>query len=206
MNATTPLDRVLSEIQQGLGESYARRAAALGGTDEQVNAARQYAERPDALHGDTFSGSGNKQCGPIHILMCYLTAAGKTVSEIAAQTGYSIQTVGAISRQPWFRERFLQIAKEDHQEAVTAFVKGQSLASLETLVEVRDNKDNKGSERVAAANAILDRALGKPAVYVKTEGTMSVASATSTKADLERQIEAVQLQLQSRGIRTANAN
>lgn len=203
MNTTSRgLDAAMSDIQNG---EYLRKLAARGATDEKIEEAREYLAQPGALAELAPAEYSLKGEQPIYILMCYLMASGKTTEEIAAQTGYTPAGVRLIQKQPSFRKRFLEITKEGGQEAVEAFVKGQSMASLEVLVEVRDDKGTLASTRVQAANAILDRALGKPAVYVKTESSLNLNSAASTKEDLERQLAAVREEAKTRGINTATS-
>lgn len=200
----TPLEKVQEQIANGL--RYARKAAAQGGDDAQVAQALDYGSRRDALVGDMPMSTTAKGMQPIHVLMCYMLAAGRTVKEIAEATGYSYAAVYSATKQPWFRERFLDITKEAGLDAVQAFVKGECIRSLETLVEMRDNIGNKGSERISAANSILDRALGKPAVYVKSESSLNLSTAADTKDEIERQLSAIQGELNSRGVRIANGS
>lgn len=136
---------------------------------------------------------------PEHVLICYMIAAGKSKQEVATQTGMSYSAVNQISKQPWFRTRYLAIIKEAGMDAVEAFVKGESIASLEVLREVRDNLEEKGATRITAANSLLDRALGKPTVHVESESNLTVESAASTKEDIERQIATISKELQDRG-------
>lgn len=203
MNATPRgLDAAMSDIQSG---DYLRKLAAKGATDEQIEDAREYLASPGAFDELAPADVPLKGDQPMHILMCYLMASGKTTAEIAAQTGYTQAGVRIIQKQPRFRKRFLEITKEGGAEAVEAFVKGESMCSLEVLVEVRDNKENLASTRIQAANALLDRALGKPAVFVKTESSLNLNSATATKEDLERQLAAVREEAKTRGINSAIA-
>lgn len=205
MNPTKGLDGAMGDVLSGKAHEYARRTARNGGSDEQIAAALEYASRPDALHGDKAdtpsSNTASVHCQPVHILMCYMKAEGLSNKEIAKRTNYSNVQVGNICRQPWFRERFLQITREAGIDDVTAFLQGEVMNCVETLVELRETGTKDDAVRLAAVNATLDRALGKPTVTVKNETSLNLSSATSSKEDLERQLAATYAEQQSRGLR-----
>lgn len=192
----TPLDDVLKSDEV---DRYVREIARRGASDEEQAAAREYASQHDVLHGDIPATPRRNGESPIHIMMCYMVASGKSKQDIAKCTGYTPCQIGQIMRQPWFRQRFLEIAKEAGMDQVEAFVKGETLNSLETLVAIRDDVNKNGATRVSAANSILDRALGKPTVHVESETKLSVSDAASSKEDLDRQIAAIHAELQTRG-------
>ena len=58
-----------------------------------------------------------------------------------------------------------------------AALKGQQVASLATLVAIRDDPDAPAAARIAAARDILDRTMGKPAQRVEASPQWPVSSA-----------------------------
>jgi hypothetical protein len=198
MNETSSLEDVLRDLGEGI--NVVKKAASKGATNEQLEGIAEHMSRPDVIHD--FRGCKDNLKGeqPMHVLMCYMQAAGKTRKEIAEATGYTVFQVSLICRQPWFRSRFLDIVKEAGTDAVEAFVKGETMNSLSTLVEIRDDSKTPGATRRQAACDILDRALGKPAVYVKTDNSHTLSSATTSKEEIERQLAATYSQLNSRGL------
>ena len=99
---------------------------------------------------------------PEHRVICYLKAQGLSNKEIAEQTGFSAVAVSNIVRQPWARQRIVDAIKSAGQDAVESVLKGAALDSVFRLIEERDNENARPSERIAAANALLDRTFGKP--------------------------------------------
>lgn len=185
-------------------EEYARRAGltSFAVAPESVSAVESAAraERlaPDAMQTATgFTALQSEK--PEHVLMCYMLAGGKTRKEIAEAVGYNYQTVCNVIRQPFFRQRYLRIAKEAGMEATEAFLKGETMSSLEVLVEVRDTSE-KGAERIAAANSILDRALGKAVVKVETKDMNNLDTAAVTKDAIEKELSKVRAEMKDRGI------
>lgn len=135
-----------------------------------------------------------------HRIMMYMVAEGKSNSEIAKIMGYGTQWVAQVKRQPWFKDQLVKILHEAGKDLVETFLQGEVLTSVETLVEIRDDANAKAATRVAAANAILDRALGKPVVSIKSESRQLPASDVSEEdARLSREIASIQEQLKASG-------
>ena len=179
-------------------EEYIREAqSASNGTTEVDANARAYAH-DGMLANDVPPPVSLQKEAPQHVLMVYMQASGKSNKEIAQATGYTAQAVGNILRQPWARQRFLRIAQEAGSSAVQSFLDTQVLPSLETLIEVRDT--GTGATRVAAANAILDRALGKPTLFLKSETVKGVDDVLKEREQLERELSGVRSELAARGL------
>lgn len=137
---------------------------------------------------------------PEHRIIAYMVSEGKSVKEIALLTGYSENWVRQIKRQPWFKERVVEILHEAGRDVVENFLQGEVLTSIETLVEIRDDADAKSATRVAAANAILDRALGKPTQYIKSETqSKAVGDVVQENERLERELASINEQLKQVG-------
>jgi len=125
--------------------------------------------RPDSLYGDRVSTMDVKRELPEHRIMILLKAQGHSNKEIGDITGYTREHVGHVLRQPWARSRLLDILNDRGGSAVDKVLSGEVLNSIDTLVEVRDSDEAGPQARLSAANAILDRALGKPLQRVESK-------------------------------------
>jgi hypothetical protein len=160
--------------------------------------AEDYYDDPDRLHGDRLSSTAVTTEKPIHRAWIYMHAQGATPREIASKTNYSYAAVASVLRQPWARQRLVQILKETGQDQVKHFLKAEVGPSLEVLREVRDSEKSKQSEKISAASAILDRALGKPTVHIEADNTNRNVPADLQRLDAE--IAGVRKQLEGRGV------
>jgi hypothetical protein len=70
--------------------------------------------------------------------------------------------VSNIVRQPWARKRIVEIIRESGQDAVHQLLVGEAYDSIMRLVTERDNPVARPSERITAADKLLDRIFGKP--------------------------------------------
>ena len=138
---------------------------------------------------------------PEHRIMVYLKGQGLSNKEIADRCGYGYQWVCQIVRQPWFRQAFLAEVKEAGRDVVETFLKGEVLNSVVTLVEIRDDIEAKEATRVAAANAILDRALGRPTQHIKTEQMPTNTDAQVEMEKLERELTDLKARQISEGLK-----
>lgn len=172
--------------------------ASQAGNEANRQIAEEYFSDPDRLHGDKLSSTSTLTEKPIHRAWIYLHAQGATPREIADRTGYSYSAVASVLRQPWARQRLVQVLKETGQDQVKHFLKNEISPSLEVLREVRDNAKAKSSERISAANSILDRALGKPTVHIEADNTNRNVPADLQRLDAE--IDSVKKLLNSRGV------
>lgn len=196
-------DGAMREIA-ALTDDYSRRARDIHSngsrTEDFVDAAKEYSVNEDKLHGDRLPAAAISREQPVHVLMCYMLASGKTTKEIAAATGYSDGGVKLICKQPWFRKRYLRVTAEAGKNEVEAFLSMETVNSLETLVQIRDNDAEKGATRVTAANSILNRALGMPTQHIKSETNLNVNKATEQGDELDRQIAAADAELKAHGV------
>jgi len=141
---------------------------------------------------------------PEHITIAYLMAAGRTRSEISKITGYAVATLSQLVRQPWFKTRLKEITESVGTDMVKAFLQGEVLPSLEVLRNVRDNPDERGATRVAAANSILDRFMGKPTVHVESQTNLNIHSAADAKDQVQSELEKVDAELRWLGVSSSN--
>jgi len=174
------------------------KSEAVAGRPDVRAIAESYYGSSDALHGDSVPEVTILNEKPIHRLMIYLHAQGASISDIAKHVGYSKVMVGQILRQPWARQRLIQLLNETGKDAVKHFLTNEVAPSLEVLREVRDDTSEKGNTRIMAASAILDRALGKPTVNVVTDNTNRNLPASAAAIDAE--LASVRSQLKAKGL------
>lgn len=126
---------------------------------------------------------------PEHRVMVLLKSQGYSNVEIAEMTGYTSVRVGQVVRQPWARRRIVELISKHGLVGVQKLLEGELANNVITLVEVRDDPTARGSERINAANALLDRYLGKPVARVETTHKDAPAS---TVEDLQKQLAHLQ--------------
>jgi len=150
-----------------------------------------------------------------HRFLVYLFAQGKGVKDVFLQLGgkwddvngrplptkqhggkYSYAHITQIRRQPWFQSQVLEIMKSEGMCIVEATFKNEFENSVQVVIDVRDNADEKGSTRIAAANSLLDRFLGKPTQHIKSENTTrTLSDIAEDKTELERELEIVEAEI-----------
>ena len=143
---------------------------------------------------------------PVHLTVAYLLAAGRTRKEISATTGIGLATISSLTRQPWFVKRLKEITEASGKDMVRAFLEGEVVTSLEVLRDIRDDESQKGPTRVAAANSLLDRFLGKPTVHVESATTLNIHSAADAKDQVQSELEKVEAELARLGVNTSRTN
>lgn len=107
---------------------------------------------------------------PWHREAAYMLACGLGKGEVARELQVEAVTISRLMRAPWFVERVTQLLDGQGKDIMSAF-KAEALASLDTLVELRDNEKAPPAVRRASAVDILNRALGTPTQYVVTTNT-----------------------------------
>lgn len=116
----------------------------------------------DALHNDSDSVRDVEQEKPIHRRFVDLQLQGYTPTEIGKMTGFSMQWVSQVLKQPFARQRFINESKKTVQEEIKAFLEAEVLPSLKMLKTIRDDEAAPKAVRTVCSNSILDRFLGKP--------------------------------------------
>lgn len=96
-----------------------------------------------------------------HRLVAEMAAQGYTNSEIALHTGYTNSYVTTILRQPQGRIAAMNAIRRNSQDEIKEFLKAEVMPSLEVIRSVRDNEAARPSDRIAAANTLLERYMGK---------------------------------------------
>lgn len=120
------------------------------------------AQDPRALFNDRQPHYALKREKPEHRNIIFLKAEGLSNIRIARALGITPVTVSNVLRQPWARKRLLEVIHSHGEDAVQTLLQGEAYDSVQRLVTERDNELARPSERISAANALLDRLLGKP--------------------------------------------
>jgi predicted transcriptional regulator len=101
---------------------------------------------------------------PQHRVMLELSAQGYTVKEIADRTGFTPVCVNNILRQPHAQQTLVSEIRRMHgtDEEVVQVIKENVVKAVETLAAIVEDTRARNSDRINAANALLDRRYGKP--------------------------------------------
>lgn len=121
-----------------------------------------------------------------HRLLSFMKARGLSNKECAEKLGKTEATISQVSRAPWFREQLEAVIMEEGRDSLREVLNGEVLNSVYTLIDVRDDVAAKGSERIAAASALIDRVLGKaPQTIQHVDGGRSEAAKEQTRIDAD---------------------
>lgn len=97
-----------------------------------------------------------------HRAVIMLKARALSNREVAEALGMTAVAVGYIVNQPWAQEQVLAEIEQAGRDEVQTLLQGAASDSVIRLINERDNDKAKPSERIAAANSLLDRLFGKP--------------------------------------------
>jgi hypothetical protein len=97
-----------------------------------------------------------------HRLIAYMKVRGMNGVQIAEELGISKITVYTVLKQPWVRELILSSLKDAGRDGIQELLHGTAIDNFQFLIDVRDNDKAQTRDRIAAANALLDRTYGKP--------------------------------------------
>ena len=99
---------------------------------------------------------------PWQLSACVMAANGTSQKSIAKLHGVEVRTVRYLYREPWFARRVTEILAAN-QRSINELFKSEVIASLGTLLELRDSAQSE-AVRIRAAEVILERTMGKPGV------------------------------------------
>lgn len=99
----------------------------------------------------------------------FMLMAGKTNKEIAEASNVTPAAVSQIRAQRWFQEKYTTLVNENGQ-GIMGVIQSEALASVETLVALRDGADS-DRVRLQAATTLLEHAKGKPVATVLSHTT-----------------------------------
>ncbi len=92
--------------------------------------------------------------------------------------GFSDAAVQGILKQPWARQQVVFEMKKAGRNAVESILESEVCESIMTLVEIRNDKEAKPSDRRAAAEYLINRRLGVPKQNVEHSGAVKLESLT----------------------------
>jgi hypothetical protein len=153
----------------------------------------------DALFGQSPAYQSYKREKFEHRLMLWYRLQGHSVKETAALTGYTPQSVSQISKQPWFTEAFIKLAKENGKDAIQTMIEGAVIPAFQRLEELAATS-KMDSVRLAANKELLDRYLGKTVAKTETKISGSIDQNIYDAAKLMQENALVQKELAARGI------
>lgn len=120
----------------------------------------------NAFHGiDATETIAEEQ--PYHRHAAYLFAMGADTRDVADALNVTTHSVRTWLRQPWFQQRVTDLMAKTGRD-VTALFLAEAWATVGTILELRDLKSTPPTVRLASCKEILDRAFGKPKVFVET--------------------------------------
>jgi hypothetical protein len=111
-----------------------------------------------------------------HELVVLYEASGLPIARIAEITGFNPNTVGQLRRSPAYQSRLEELKAElrervlDRATSLAEKFNDECSAAFETLCKVHRSSMSTGSERVRAADSILDRAPIAPKKAVPQSG------------------------------------
>lgn len=119
-------------------------------------------ENPDRLFNPRDPHYAIQRERPEHRTICFLKAEGHSMKEIAELMGLSPVTVSNVIRQPWAQQTIVKIIHEQGNDAVQTLLQGAASDAVMRLISEMDNELARPSERINAADKLLDRLYGKP--------------------------------------------
>lgn len=194
MNKNPTVEELLMGANEPKQESSAQRTVRerLNRVHEIFESEGQTADKGEKLFNSAEPSHGVLHEQPEHRLMIWMKSQGASNREIARQLGYSEPWVSQVLRQPWARERIVNILKDAGGDELGTILKGAAADSLHTLIDLRDTSLNPAVRR-AAADSLLDRYLGKPTQHVETKQAITVSQSSLT--DIDREIATYQAEI-----------
>lgn len=147
------------------------------------------------LHGKSEPRYDIETEQPWHRTAAFAFALGATLSDVAQQHDKSVATISNLLRQDWFQAKVTAIMAEYGGRDVIEMFKAEQFRSLQTLIEIRDDKKILPSVRVTCAKDILDRALGKPTQYIEQKTSISSDDPVAEVKRLEEETNRLRNQL-----------
>lgn len=99
----------------------------------------------------------------------FMLMAGKTNSEIGEAANVTPVCVSQLRAQRWFQEKYTTLVNENGQ-GIMGVLQAEALASVETLVRLRDFAES-DKVQLQAATTLLEHAKGKPVATVLSHTT-----------------------------------
>lgn len=139
-------------------------------------------------HDAAYNGIKNEQ--PWHRMAAYMLLAGRTNSEIAAAAERTAVQVCVLRGQRWFQQLLATLANETGDDIIGVLA-GEALASVETIVSLRDDAELPARVRLSAAQTLLEQAHGKPVQKILSHTQHSSADPTQEMQDILSELQAL---------------
>ena len=152
-----------------------------------------------------------------HRAMAYMRASGLTRKDIYVQLGgrfdshnkpisgsgqYSYTHIGNIIAQPWFRKRVVELQHEAGFSGIEASIQAEVPNAVEVIVDVMNDTKASHTARLNAANAILDRGLGKPIQKVESTNKHAHLHVHEDVKEVENELLKINQELKQLGVGT----
>lgn len=109
---------------------------------------------------------------PRHHYLAHLRAMGMSIADIAKRTGYEQLNLSSLFNGSRMQTYVREIQKKYFEDSANNIFKAHLHETFETQLGIMRDTDEKGGIRLQAANAIQDRALGKPTQTINNEGSL----------------------------------
>jgi hypothetical protein len=119
-----------------------------------------------------------------HRAAAALAAQGMSQTEISFELDRPLNEICNLYKNKVFTDLISE--KLRNSGKITQFLNGMVVDSLMAVITIRDNKESPPAVRLAAANTLLDRALGKASNTVRQITTTETESAVNPKEEIAR--------------------
>lgn len=111
-----------------------------------------------------------------HRVILEYIAKGYTDKEVAELLGVSAPMIGYVRKQPRYQGALLDEVKRklNEDQEVVQFIRENVVKAVTTLAQVMNAEDARNSDRIAAAEALLNRRYGKPNQPVNAGNTVDL--------------------------------
>jgi hypothetical protein len=113
-----------------------------------------------------------KKLQPKHELIAYQMVAGTDRAKICAEFGYTASRLSVIANSPRFKEFIKELQDKLFRHDFKERFNTLGHAAIDTVNEIMIKPTAKDTDRLHAANTILDRALGKPTQHHEHTGSV----------------------------------
>jgi DNA-binding CsgD family transcriptional regulator len=155
-----------------------RASGGAGSVVSPTNGKREFVVIADAppLAGAKAPFHLNQKERPRHRVMLELAAKGYDNKEIAANLGVSAVNVNNALRQPHSQQTLANLCRDrvSADEQVVQVIREKVVKAVETLAEIMEDEDSRNSDRIAAAEALLNRRYGKPNQPINSGSTVDL--------------------------------
>lgn len=147
------------------------------------------ASLPNALYGDADPQQTFSCEKPVHRTMARMAMEGFTCKEIAQFTGYGENHVSRVLRQPFIRQHMVENIQRTFEDELKELLQSEVIPSVQTLTEIRDDKEAPKAVRAATSEYLIDRWLGKPTQPIENKAATEPAKLTTQ--ELESRVNSI---------------